>query len=274
VEHLSELARQAAVLEAWRTPLAAGTVLDARQPCWAAMQAARLQTDAAGLRAYQANGQATAQRVLASTYPTIAAMLGEETLNALARILWAQRPPSGGDLGEWGNALPDLIAAHPDLQAWPWLADSARLDWTRHVAERTADASLDADSLHLLGSAAPDQVRLWLKPCVQVLTSTWPIVGLWEAHRLPVGEQAQAAEHALSQGEVGVVIVWRHPWALQMLCLTGSQAAWMTSLAATAVSAPPTLAQLLDEAPPDFDFTMWLSQAVSLGWFWRVTAQA
>lgn len=270
---VSEQARQAAVLRAWRTPLPASEALGANQACWPAMQAARLKTDAAGLRAYQVNAQATAQRVLTSTYPTVAAMLGADALHALALILWAHSPPSSGDLGEWGGALPDLIASHPDLQAWPWLADSARLDWARHIAERASDASLDSDSLHLLGTAAPDQLRLWLKPCVQVLASPWPVVSLWEAHQLPASEQAQAAEQALREGETGTMVVWRNPWQLQMHGLTGAQASWMACLADHAASEPPPLGHLLDQALPDFDFTAWLSQAVSLGWLWRVTTQ-
>ncbi|MGC4061661.1 MAG: DNA-binding domain-containing protein [Aquabacterium sp.] len=272
---LSESARQAAVLEALRMAMPAGDMLDARQPCWPAVQLAvqhaQLKTDAAGLQAYQRNAQATAQRVLASTYPTVAAMLGEEALDALALILWTRNPPYSGDLGEWGGALPDLIAAHPDLQAWPWLADSARLDWARHVAERAANTTLDAGSLHLLGTAAPDQVCLWLKPCVQVLASNWPIAGLWAAHQLPAEQQAPAAEQALSQAQAGTVIVWRHPWALQMHSLADAQAAWMARLADPTAGAPPPLSRLLDEAQPDFDFAAWLSQAVSLGWLWRVT---
>jgi hypothetical protein len=271
VGHLSELARQAAVLEAWRTPLAAGQRLDDSQACWPAVQAARLLTDAAGLRAYQVNAQATAQRVLAGTYPTVTAMLGEETLHALAIILWAQAPPANGDLGEWGGALPDLIASHPDLANWPWLADSARLDWARHVSERARDAVLDADSLHLLGTAAPEKVRLWLKPCVQMLTSAWPVADLWAAHQLPAAQQAQATEQALCQGRAGTFIVWRNPWALQMLHVVNAEGAWMAGLARPAASGPPTLAELLGHAPPDFDFTAWLSQALSQGWLWRIT---
>ena len=59
----AELARQQAVLAAL-------------QLGWPAIHAARLQTDAAGLRAYQVNARATAQRVLLAHVPVVAAMLG------------------------------------------------------------------------------------------------------------------------------------------------------------------------------------------------------
>jgi hypothetical protein len=275
--HVNELDRQTAVLAAWQTPLPAHVPLNASQACWPFVQAAKLATDAAGLRAYQINAQATAQRVLASTYPTIAAMLGADTLSALALILWQQQPPSSGDLGDWGSALPDLLDAHPDLKPWPWLADSARLEWARHVCECAADAELDAGSLQRLGDTAPEHLYLQLKPCIQVLPSSWPIVGLWEAHRLPADQQQAAATQVLSQAPVGSAVVWRHPWLVQMLCLTGAQADWMARLSANTASPQNTalnLADMLDQALPDFDFTIWLTQALSQGWLWRVTSSA
>ena len=284
---MNELDRQAAVLAAWQAPLPTHAPLDASQACWPAMHAAKLATDAAGLRAYQINAQATAQRVLASTYPTIAAMLGADTLNALALILWQQLPPSSGDLGDWGGGLPDLLAVHPDLKPWPWLADSARLDWARHVCERAADAELDTGSLQRLGDTAPEHIHLQLKPCVQVLASSWPIAALCDAHQLPLDEQQAAATQALSQAPVGSVIVWRNPWQVQMLSLTGAQADWMARLSGHEARIPatnhpasatprttPNLAEMLDQAAPDFDFTDWLSLALSHGWLWRVTSSA
>lgn len=264
------------------------------QACWPALQAAGLRTDAAGLRAYQLNARATAQRVLASTYPTVAAMLGEEALHVLAHQLWQAQPPGNGDLGEWGAGLPELLASHADLNAWPWLADSARLDWARHLSARAADAELDAPSLHKLGLASP--VHLWLrfKPCVQLVTSVWPIASLYEAHQLPVDEQGAAAALALSECSAewsasqlpadssAVVVVWRNPWQLQMQCLRGAEADWMRMCCPSASgSAPapspapeahaqPCLAELLDKAPHDFDFARWLGLALSQGWLWRV----
>ena len=115
---ITAIERQAAVLTALQAHLPPHAPLDATQACWPALQAAGLRTDAAGLRAYQLNARATAQRVLASTYPTIAAMLGDEALDVLALQLWQACPPGSGDLGEWGAGLPELLAEHADH----WLA--------------------------------------------------------------------------------------------------------------------------------------------------------
>jgi len=268
MSELSELARQQAVLAAWQTTLPNHANLDAKQACWPPLQTARLKTDAAGLRAYQLNAQATAQRVLASAYPTIAAQLGADTLDTLAVLLWRDQPPISGDLGEWGAHLPALLATHPDLQAWPWLADSARLDWACHVCERAADVDLDADSLQRLGDTDPQHLHLQLSPCVQVVASGWPIGSLWEAHQLPSAQQEQAAAQALALGQPETVVVWRQPWQVQVRALPATHDSWMRQLQ---VDSSTSLAALLDQADASFGFTAWLSEALTQGWLWRVS---
>jgi len=266
MSRLTELARQRAVLSACRTTVDAAAPWDQTQTCWSALTDAQLRTDAAGLRAYQINAQATAQRVIDSHFPTLAAMVGEATLHALALILWQEAPPSSGDLGEWGGALPGLIARHPDLQAWPWLADCARLDWARHQCELAADANLDINSLSLLTDAEPEHLHLALKPCAQLLVSDWPVMALWEAHQRPPQEQAGAAELALRSGQCSsAVVVWRNPWQLQMAQVGHADALWMQALLNQRDQA---LGILLDQAPTDFNFSAWLNTAVTQGWLW------
>lgn len=267
MSQLTELARQQAVLVACRTPHDAALPWDASQACWPAVAAARLHTDAAGLRAYQLNAQATAQRVITAHFPTLQAMVGEDTLKALALILWQEAPPEGGDLGEWGGALPELIGHHPDLQAWPWLADCARLDWARHQCERAADANLDTGSLNLLAEAEPEQLHMALKPCVQLVGSDWPVVALWQAHQGAAEAREEAARLALQSGQAGDVVVWRAPWLLQMAPVSSASAQWMKALM-TQPNQP--LGALLDHAPAGFDFSAWLNEAVRTGWLWRV----
>ncbi|WP_081961046.1 putative DNA-binding domain-containing protein [Aquabacterium sp. NJ1] len=267
----TELARQQAVLAAWRTPHNTERPWDASQACWPALVAARLQTDATGLRAYQLNAQATAQRVIAAHYPTLQAMLGEDTLKALALILWQEAPPDRGDLGAWGAALPGLIERHPDLQTWPWLADCARLDWARHQCERAADANLDTRSLNLLAETEPEQLHLALKPCVQLLSSDWPVVALWQAHQGPADTHEDAARLALRSGQTGDVVVWRQPWLLQMAPVGPADALWMKALL-TQPDQP--LGTLLAQAPTGFDFGTWLNQTVAQGWLWKLSATA
>lgn len=270
----TELARQQAVLAACRTPCDASAPWDATQACWPALTAARLHTDAAGLRAYQLNADATAQRVVAAHFPTLQAMLGKEALDTLARMLWREAPPGSGDLGEWGGALPGLIERLRDLQAWPWLADFARLEWARQRCERAADAQLAASSLSWLAEAEPDQLYMALKPCVQLVDASWPVLALWQAHQGPVDTHEDAARRALQEASAALtqaVVVWRNPSQLQMAAVPAADAVWMRRL----IEQPAQpLSALLAQAPEGFDFSLWLHQAVSQGWLWRVSTAA
>jgi hypothetical protein len=200
--------------------------------------------------------------------------------------------------------LPDLLARHPDLQTWPWLADSARLDWARHQCERAADATLDAASLQRLGDTDPERLQLELVPGLRLLTSSWPLLALWEAHREvppPVNgttgdaseadartqEQARAASTALgtSRAATGLdagggttpdgerhVLVWRGAdWRIGMVELAAASAGWMRMLlAAGQDDSARALSGLLARAPADLDFSGWLNDAVRAGWLWRV----
>jgi hypothetical protein len=222
-----------------------------------------------GLAAYRGNAAATAERVLAAAYPTVRALLGEEALAGLARQLWQRHPPRHGDLGAWGDALPDWLAKLPEAQAWPYLADCARLDWARHTAERAMDATADAGSLALLGTQDPAALTIALRPGLSVIRSAWPLVMLWEAH-----QQAEAASsghfdrlrQALANGQAENAVVWRPRWRAEVAALPNDMADWMAALLA---QPPRPLAELLAQAPTDFAFGAWLETALRRGWIWR-----
>ena len=54
---------------------------------------------------------------------------------------------SAATSGSGATALPEWLAGHEALAAWPYLADCARLDLALHRCERAADAVFDAASL-------------------------------------------------------------------------------------------------------------------------------
>ena len=159
-----------------------------------------------GLAAYRSNAAAIAERALAGTYPTIAALVGEETFNRLARGLWQRHPPECGDLGEWGGALPVFIADQASLAAEPYLADSARLDWLVHRAARAADDAEAAPALQALAENAPDALHLRLRAGCALLASAWPVAAIWQAHQRQQSTHAASDERSgQQQREIGAV---------------------------------------------------------------------
>jgi hypothetical protein len=184
---------------------------------------------------------------------------------ALARGLWRAAPPRRGDVAEWGGELPAFISTLPELAAWPWLADCARLDAAVARCEAASDAALEADTLQLLAAHQPAQLRLRLRPDVQLLRSAWPVAALRAAHE---GVDADAAARrvravlAASHGES--VVVAREGWRAVPVVVDAPSFAWMRAL-----QRGRTLDVALQRAGPAFDLDAWLLQALRHGWLRR-----
>jgi len=226
---------------------------------------------ARGLEAYRANAESIAERALASSFATVKAMVGADDFRHLAREFRLAHPPERGDLGEWGDALPAWLEGHAGLRAWPWLADSARLDNALHRSERAEDATLDAQSLARLESTDPAQLQLVLMPGTALLRSPWPIAAIHRAHQLE-GEPAERAFAdvrecvAARRGET--VLVARRGWRGNVHKVDEATAAWTQD-----VLDGVDLDTALSRAGKGFDFTAWLATALRESWLRGVALQ-
>lgn len=228
-----------------------------------------------GLGAYRANAAGIAERALAAAYPTLSALVGPQDCAALARSLWRVSPPQRGDLAQWGQDLPEFIEARRDLDAWPYLADCARLDAAVQRCEAAADTVLQPDTLTLLAERPPEALVLRLLPSVQLLASDWPVAALHVAHRrvpsdngrAPDLESLERARIAIAERRGESVVVARAAWHALPHVVDAPTFAWMRSLHANV-----TLAEALARAGPDFEFTPWLLQAVQHQWLWKAEA--
>ncbi|HZE91142.1 MAG TPA: DNA-binding domain-containing protein [Rhizobacter sp.] len=220
-----------------------------------------------GWQAYQANAGAVAECALAASFPTVQSLVGPESFAALARAFWQAQPPQRGDLAWFGQALPAFIEASEQLADVPYLADCARLDWCVAQAEQAADDVPDVGSLHLLGEGDPALLRLALMPGTALLSSPYPIVSAWHAHRPAPGAADPFApvREALAEGRGEHALVWRQGWRIQVLALDAAAARWTQCLLQGA-----TLDLALTQAGDGFAFEPWLVQALQRGWFARV----
>lgn len=250
---LSEARRQQALLAA----IAAGEAP-------AALLRERGDRLAHGLAAYRVNADAIADRALGVAFPTVRAMLGEEQFARLASEFRRDRPPVRGDLGEWGDALADWIGQHEGLVDWPWLADSARLDFAVHRSERALDAAIDLASLERLQDVDPDRLRLRLMPGSALVGSAWPIATIHAAHCLE-GAAADAAfeqvQGAIADRRGEQAWVARKGWRGAVWLIEPATAAWMADLLDGR-----SLGVALARAGADFDITAWLTLALREGW--------
>ena len=225
---------------------------------------------ARGLEAYRANAEAIAERALAAAFATVQAMVGADDFRRLARAFWQAQPPQRGDLGEWGDAFAAWLQAQPSMAPWPYLGDSARLDFALHRNERAADAVLDASSLALLESVDPSQLRIRLMPGTVLLRSAWPIASIHAAHQL-AGDAAERAfervREAIAAGQGEDALVARRGWRGVVETMSADDARWTESLLAGA-----SLANAFEQAGEGFDFAAWLQTAIRHGWVKDVVA--
>lgn len=258
-DHGRELARQQALVRALQQPGG-----DLALTPWLREQGARL---ARGLSAYRANAGAAAERALASSFPTVQALMGDEAFAALARAYWQAHPPSRGDLAWLGEQLPDFMGQSPQLADEPYLPDSARLDWLLACAEQAADAEVDPASLGLLAEQEPQRLRLRLMPSVQLLRSEHPVLAIWQAHHSDEPDPFAPVRAALAAGEGCQALVWRDGWRARAVAL--EPAAWRFT---EALLAGQDLARALESGGTALDFGAWLAQALQQGWIHRAEA--
>lgn len=218
-----------------------------------------------GVAAYRANAAAIAERVIAARHPVLGALVGDETLAALARSLWRAEPPRRGDLACWGDTLAAYIEVQAELSEWPYLGDVARLEAAIAHCESCADAAPEPATLALLSERAPAGVKLRLQPHVHLLVSRWPIARIHAAH-VPGASTAdfEAARRALALGEGDAVVVWRRGWRAIVERIDQPVHAWMDALA----HGDP-LDEAHDIAGAGFDLGAWLARALVAGWLWR-----
>lgn len=214
-----------------------------------------------GIEVYRANAAASAERSLAGTFPVLAQMIGSESFGPLAWHFWQQHPPQRGDLAQWGAALPDFLAAAPQLVDEPFLADVARVEWALHEAATAEDAVLDAASFALLVTQDTPHTLAISKGCV-LLQSAYPVATLVNAHLSGV-PTLEAAALKLASGTSEVALVWRHGFKPRVRSLETAE----TALVGGLLRRQPLDAalQVACDADAEFDFNAWLGQAVQSG---------
>ncbi len=129
---------------------------------------------------YRNNVKASLTAALAARFPVVARLVGEEFFTAMALVFIERHPPRSPILAEYGAAFASFLEGFDPAADLPYLPDIARLEWARHVALHSADASAaDIGRLAEVSPEALGSVRLGLHPAMAVIASPWPIVSVW-----------------------------------------------------------------------------------------------
>ncbi|WP_271009594.1 HvfC/BufC family peptide modification chaperone [Paucibacter sp. B51] len=203
-----------------------------------------------GLLAYQLNAQVMADKVLAQAFPRLREVLGESSFAAMAWECWRQRPPQRGDLGEWGQVLPDFLAEQEGMDAS--LLELAQLEWAAHGLERGPDDGLDAESLQLMATESPADYTVVLRAGSRLLDLSAAAWNAWQGGPVPNDGSVDATPTP--------VLLWRPFWRVEAQVLSVAEAAFTRALLQAC-----SLEQALEAAQaadPCFDFTVWLQRAL------------
>lgn len=137
------------------------------------------------LAVYRNNIYYSLTDVLQDTFPSVAAMVGEEFFTALAQAYIRKHPPTNAAMVHLGASFPGFIDEFlPTIGQLPqlnYLGDLGRLDWARHQAYHAAEATpLSNHAFVSLTTAELASAQLTLHPSLQLVISPHSIFSLWE----------------------------------------------------------------------------------------------
>jgi uncharacterized protein (UPF0276 family) len=170
--------------------------------------APQLKGDPARLGIYRGNLTSAWRRALASSYPVLRRLQGEEGFDALARAYGRAQPARDPDLNRFGAGLAAFLDTCSDEAAPPWLPELARLEWLVHESWYSPDAA-GSDPLAVLASLSPQQFeasRAILHPSLRLFASSWAVAALW------LGQQPDGPAVPEDMHRPGRALVLRPRW--------------------------------------------------------------
>lgn len=147
---------------------------------------------------------------LREDFPCVAALLGFERFSALVRSYLAQYPSTHPSLRYIGRSFPEFLnTATEELESLPFLADLARLEWTRlEMFDAPEVELLQLAQLQTIPPAQWPELRFRLIPACHVLRSPWPIHEIWTT------AVASSSPHACGDPAETAIRVWRQDFTV------------------------------------------------------------
>jgi len=129
---------------------------------------------------YRNNVAVSLTDALATGFPTIAKLIGEENFNAVAGIFLRQSPPASPLMMHYGAGFPDFLRDFEPLAHLGYLGDVADLELALRRSYHAADAPpIAADALASVPPEHLGEVTFTFAPAVSSLSSPWPLHAIW-----------------------------------------------------------------------------------------------
>jgi hypothetical protein len=210
-----------------------------------------------GLAVYRNNVAAGLIKVVATRFPVVRRLVGDDTFGAAVRAFIAAEPPRSPVLIHYGDGFPQFLRRLGRDACIGYVADIAELEVARGSAYHAADVDpLPADAFAGLAAERLADIRLSLHPSVVLMQSRFPIVSVWQANQ-------GSEELALRQWRAEAALVARPRLEVEVWRLPSGGYEFLTQL-----SRGSTLSEAVDAAvgeTPDFDLTVNLSLLIDAG---------
>jgi len=211
----------------------------------AAIDAHGLEPDAR-LRIYRHSCEAIHIGALRITYPAVLTLVGEDYFDQSVRAYRRVHPSRSGNLQAFGTRFAEYLETLPEVGAFAYLPDVARLEWLRQESALAAEVESTvpktfSEELANIG----ESLRIGLHPSIRLLASAHPILTIWRYAIQPTSEPL------VLDGGGEHVVLWREGGEVAMAAVDPATFACIESLArGDTLDAASAAAQLRD---PDFD---------------------
>lgn len=175
---------------------------------------------------YRANLLAAGERALASSFPVVHALVGDEFFAALARAYDRAHPSTSGDLNRYGEDFAQFVAGFLPAGSLSYLGDVAALEWAVHVAHYAADAApLARERITNLPAGDLLAASFVLHPACRWIESPFPVASLWRGHQPDRGD-----EFPPGIGRAEIALVVRPLWSVDVLVSSAGEIAALAAL--------------------------------------------
>jgi hypothetical protein len=198
-----------------------------------------------GLAVYRNNVMSSLIKVVATRFPVVRRLMGEDGFLESIRRFIAAAPPRSPLLLDYGEGFPQFLRR---LGEEAYIADIADLEAARGKAYHAADAvPLPSQAFAAVPAERLAGVRLLLHPSVSLLQSQFPLVSLWHANQ-------DVGDVAMPQWREEAALIARPMLEVEVWNLPPGGFAFLTELQRGATMAE--AAEAAASAAPDFDLAI------------------
>lgn len=183
----------------------------------------------ARMNVYRNNTYASLTAALLAVFPVTARLVDERFFRFAAHQFIGSFPPNEPRLSQFGARFPDFLTHFEQLEAMPFVAATARLEWLIATAlDRPVLPSLPLSSLNWLEK--PERASFRLQPSLLATISRWPVFSIWTAHQ----DEAEPDLGFVISGRVERTVLWRSGPNIRLARSDAGQFRFLRSIAAGA----------------------------------------